>query len=215
MSRKRSKRQTRPAHASAKATPRHRARRARRRARQRDGAGIDLATLLGLGLLEGLLDPSMLDPATRDASLSGVDLEGAASGTPVGLQVDLRTGRITTSTTSADPAVYRAYLEDHKLLPKAIERWSEQQLRELFEVAALTGREKDWQRALIFAAHHQSEFAARLLSEQQERAPGPLRSYWELAYSEAVGWLGYDYHGDRESPVAVPAGSPAPTGEAN
>ena len=167
-----------------------------------------------MGLLEGLFDPSMLDDATRADDASSIDFAGG-QGRPVGLQVDLRTGRVTASTTSADPAVYRAYLEHHQLLPKAIERWSEEQLRELFEVAALTGREKDWQRALIFAAHHQSEFAARLLSEQQERVPEQLRSYWELAYGEAAGWLGYDYYGDRASPVAVPAGSAPPTGEAN
>jgi hypothetical protein len=120
------------------------------------------------------------------------------------VRLDLRTGEVTTSAGDASLATHIRYLEAHALLPEDIESWSADRLRHPVEVARITGKQADWERALMLLAHHRSELACDILHDIEPHVPEEVASYWELAFGESLGWLGYDYIPDEEGrPMAV------------
>jgi len=109
-------------------------------------------------------------------------------------------------------ATHRRYLELHyTLLPEGVERWSPDQLRAKVEIARVTGKQEDWERALMLLAHHRSELACDLLRELEPRLPEALHGFQQLALGEALGWLGYDYISDEQGrPRVLLSGAPWP-----
>jgi len=131
----------------------------------------------------------------------------------VDIRIDLRgLAPATCIAVDAPRQTHRRYLEQHRLLPEGIEAWSIEQLRDLVEVARVSGRESDWERALMLLAHHRSEAACDLLRDVAPRVPESLRDFHQIAVGEAVGWLGYHYVRDEEGRprLLVAAGAPFP-----
>jgi len=132
----------------------------------------------------------------------------------VGYQVNLKNMRVTCNMTRASLPMQECYLACHTMVPKDIAQWSEAQLLEPLEQARAQGALSDWQRALILLAHHESELASSILGELLAEVPAELEDFWELAYAESVGWLGFDYLLDDDGrPQVVPAGMAIPEGQ--
>lgn len=135
---------------------------------------------------------------------------------PMMLGINLRNGAVTCNGAKASMMMQMRYMRLHQLIPEDIQSWNEAQLRQLLEVARVSGKEPDWERALVLLAHHESELACDLLQQVKIHAPPQLSELWELAYGESLGWLGYDYIPDEQGrPRAAPTGTPWPVGEPN
>ena len=95
-----------------------------------------------------------------------------------------RDGRTAVGPTT-DQAVTARYIAAHAYVPKGIEAWSAEQIR---EVATRVDRDKlgSWERALITIAHHQSRLGCDLIKALWAEAPEELHGFCEQAYAEAL-----------------------------
>lgn len=126
----------------------------------------------------------------------------------VDIRVDTTTGEVTMVALppgSHDTHVY--YIQQHALLPRKVEAWSVPKLQRKVEKLLRSGAQADWEQALMILAHHQSERAVEVLVELKSELPKELELFWEMAYGEALGWLGYDYYADQSQPQIVAAGT--------
>jgi hypothetical protein len=125
------------------------------------------------------------------------------------LRLDLKTGAVICSATTASPETRARYLADHHTLPEAGgASVPEESLLAMIAAAGASGTPDDWRRALIHLAHQRGELGRDLLAELEARVPRKLRDYWELAYAEAEGWLGNEYFRDDDGEVHIlPAGT--------
>lgn len=97
--------------------------------------------------------------------------------------------------------VAQRYVSLHQILPEDLSAWPERVLDEIVE--DLDGGDVDcWERALILLAHHRSQKATSLLRELAPQIPQELKGFFELAFAESLGWLGYSYI--REAPDERP-----------
>jgi len=111
----------------------------------------------------------------------------------------------------SDPKVMKRYLAAHDYVPKGIEGWSGEQMREI--AAKIVPDERvSWERALIMLAHHRSQLACDLIRELWDRAPEQLHSFCEQAYAEGLMWIGKSYLPHEEGAVIfeAPAGGGLP-----
>lgn len=105
---------------------------------------------------------------------------------------------------TTDQAVTARYIAAHSFVPRGIEAWSDEQIR---EVAASVDRDKlgSWERALITIAHHQSRLGCDLIKALWAEAPEELHGFCEQAYAEALMWIGESFPGDEEGELVFDA----------
>jgi hypothetical protein len=127
----------------------------------------------------------------------------------VDMRYDLLTGQIVCSATRVAYGTRMAYLDDHDLLADTnAAALSEEALHALVAAAEESGSTEDWRQALLLLAHHRSEHAKLVLDALEDRVPSATHDYWELAYAEAVGWLGFEFIRDENGVAHVlPAGT--------
>jgi hypothetical protein len=127
----------------------------------------------------------------------------------VDMRCDLVTGQMVCSATRVPHRTRLDYLADHDLLPElGAEGLGEDALRVLVAAAEESGSTDHWREALILLAHHRSELAKDVLAGLEDRVPPDVRDYWELAYAEAVGWLGCEFIRDADGVAHIlPAGT--------
>jgi hypothetical protein len=101
-----------------------------------------------------------------------------------------------------DTVTAARYLELHDIIPDSLPTWPETDLDELVD-ELVDGDFDSCERVLILLAHHKSSHAAALLQELMEILPVELDSFAELAYAEAIGWLGYNYVRQSEGPPSI------------
>lgn len=101
----------------------------------------------------------------------------------------------------------RRYGDAHALLPRDLPGWGEEALDALVEELGAESSAAEWERALILLGHHKSPHAHDLLSALGLRVPSDLHAFWEFAWAESCGWLGFDYirEAEQEVPLVRPA----------
>lgn len=96
------------------------------------------------------------------------------------------------------------YLELHDIIPDSLPDWPAEDLDELIDELD-PGDPSTFERTLILLAHHKSPRAVDLVREIAADLPEELVCFAELAYAEAIGWLGYNYISDGDGPPTIEA----------
>jgi hypothetical protein len=114
----------------------------------------------------------------------------------------------------ADHAVTARYIAAHSCVPRGIEAWSDEQIR---EVAASLDRDKlgSWERVLVLLAHHQSRLSCDLIKALWAEAPEELHGFCEQAYAEALMWIGESYQDESAGEVLFEVEAEAEGGRSN
>lgn len=86
-------------------------------------------------------------------------------------------------------------------VPRGVEGWGDEAVLELLEELE-GGEDEAFARVVVVLAHHRSERACKVLHELFGQAPGDLKPLAELAWAQALGWLGWEYRRRRGWPKA-------------
>lgn len=86
-------------------------------------------------------------------------------------------------------------------VPRGVALWSDEAAMELLEELE-GGEDEAFARVVVVLAHHRSELACKVLHDLYGQAPEDLRPLAELAWAQALGWLGWEYRRRRGWPKA-------------